>query len=151
VNIVIFGYNDTEKAQIIDQLEEYFAYTKQDVVIDISNEVDKLAVLFKSVENTDFTESDRIAFAHLYLATLHFYQLPQFEHMFFKTTSFTIDALYDQVFEDLGLDDAWSDVVSLPIAVNEAAEYVRATVEGINSDDSDTPGTEDRTVVRKDS
>lgn len=151
MNIVIFGYNDAEKAQIIDLLEEYFEYTEQDVKIDIYNEIDKMVLLLKSIEVESYSDEDRIAFAHLYLATLHFYTHPSFEHMFFKTTSFSIDRLYDQVFEELGIDEWWDRMVDLPLAVNEAADYVRATVEGIDSDDSDTPSNEGRTVVREDS
>lgn len=148
MNIVIFGYNDAEKAKVIDQLEEYFAYTKQDVKIDIYNEIDKLVLLRKSFENESFPEYDRVAFAHLYLATQHFFKMSSFEHMFFMSESFSLDLLYDQVFEELGLDATWTDVLSLPLAVNEAAEYVRQTVEGTNSDDSDTTSDEDRTSVR---
>jgi hypothetical protein len=148
VNIVILGYNDAEKARIIDQLEEYFEYTQQDVLIDIYNEIDKLALLHKSMDNQDFPEDDRIAFAHLYLATVRFFVLPQWDKIFFKVTNIPVDRLYEHVFEELGLDDLWADVIGLPLGANEAADLVRQVVEGIENDSSDTPEDSDGAPVR---
>jgi hypothetical protein len=128
VILQICGFNHEQKIVIAELVAEYFEVTGVEVEIYLGREIDRIVALrSKIVESADIAE--QINYAHMLFATEFTVKYDGHVVVLVETGNFLVDAEYNKAFEDLGID-----VVCLTSEGVQAADQIRALVEGISDE-----------------
>ncbi len=139
MRIAIFGWNDADKAEILDQLDEYFDATEMDVDIELELDLDQIVFLTLMIKDESLQDEERLIRAHQLIVTEYFYGKPSWDLTFWYPGAVGGTDFEREYITRLGDTNTFKHLIGLPRDRDLAADRVRAEVEKVYANSGAAP------------